>query len=451
MQRYILACIFKSFQAKNCFPNDHKIPIETPVTDVFVVVLHPFFDLPELFGLATKAIYLGPAGEAGFYVMAHEVVVHFAAEEFGMGQHMGPGSHHAHIAPQHVHELGQLVEVGAAQEATDGRNTRIVFRSLAFMRFAVEAHAPEFIALKGAVVDARAGLYKQYRSARVQLNDQGDNWIEPREDKNDHKTREGDVEKTFLDLIFGQIEGDALRVVDNVAVNLVELNVVGFLGLHRGHVVEPHPPAVAVEEQFAQVPASGLLVVDAVHRNKHHLQAFVQHPFAQFVVGGLAIGGFVGGIRAHVAEIKRRVEVDNIAHRAHHFVFAQQKHFSHAVRITDALLHHTVVEVIEREFRDQKKKCGANNQGIGGAAELVIEEEEEGSEEEKESAGTPEHPHEAGSETFFGVDNMFTDDEVGSDAGYVEGQEREEQVRVAKGIRLKYAEVEQQKYAVQQQ
>src|SRR5262245_46518790 len=97
--------------------------------DVVKVMLYTFPYLLEGVGLAAPAIDLGPAGDARLHPMARVVVLDRLLVEQGArlgGERMGPRTDDRHLAAQHVQELRQLVEAGAAQEGADPRDSRVV-------------------------------------------------------------------------------------------------------------------------------------------------------------------------------------------------------------------------------------------------------------------------------------------------------------------------------------
>src|SRR4029079_12976654 len=94
----------------------------------------PIFNIPEIIlgalvngGVAAQAIDLGPAGEAGLFVVAVHVARHQAAKLLDEGGLLRAGAHQAHIAQQNVYEVGELVDGIAAQDGADAGAARIVF------------------------------------------------------------------------------------------------------------------------------------------------------------------------------------------------------------------------------------------------------------------------------------------------------------------------------------
>ncbi len=95
---------------------DLQVQAERPVRDVVVV---PLDALGER-GLAAQAVHLRPARDAGLDAVAVAVADDVLAEQLDELGALGARADEAHVAAQHVEQLRQLVERGAAQEAPDG-------------------------------------------------------------------------------------------------------------------------------------------------------------------------------------------------------------------------------------------------------------------------------------------------------------------------------------------
>ena len=73
-----------------------------------------------------------------------------------------------HLAAQHVDQLRQLVQAGAAQPASDRGDPRVVGARLHEPRAGVVAHGAELQQLEHIVVEALARLAEQGGTGRVQ-------------------------------------------------------------------------------------------------------------------------------------------------------------------------------------------------------------------------------------------------------------------------------------------
>src|SRR5689334_9647020 len=94
---------------------DAQVEPRRPVFDIEEVVLYPLREIAR----AAQIVDLRPTGDAGLHEMLLHVTRHAIAklgDEFGA---LGPRTDERHLAAQHVHELRQLVEAEAAQEAAE--------------------------------------------------------------------------------------------------------------------------------------------------------------------------------------------------------------------------------------------------------------------------------------------------------------------------------------------
>src|SRR3954447_20079479 len=96
---------------------DLDVEPERPVLDVVVVPLGAVGER----GLAAQAVNLGPAGDPGLDAVAVAVAVDVVLEQPGEVRTLGTWADQAHVALEHVQQLRQLVERGAAQERAEAR------------------------------------------------------------------------------------------------------------------------------------------------------------------------------------------------------------------------------------------------------------------------------------------------------------------------------------------
>ena len=138
---FTLICLFVSLEdGLDRHPNDAQVEPEAPVLDIPDVALHTTLHLPQLTGLTAEARHLCPAGDTGLDEVAHHILVYQFVVLFRMGQHVRPWSHDAHVADQHVPELWQFVDVGLANEITEGELARIVLGGLQAIGIGVDVH-----------------------------------------------------------------------------------------------------------------------------------------------------------------------------------------------------------------------------------------------------------------------------------------------------------------------
>ena len=87
--------------------------------------------LVEGVGFAAQAVDLRPAGDARLDLVAQHVALDQLAVLLVVGDGVRARPDDAHAALQHVDELRQFVQRGAAQEAPERRDARVVARRLA--------------------------------------------------------------------------------------------------------------------------------------------------------------------------------------------------------------------------------------------------------------------------------------------------------------------------------
>lgn len=136
-------------------------------------ILHVVYDLllrPQII----PAVDLGPSGQAGGH---HHAVGKAEDIRLKLPIEIGtlrPGPHKAHVAPQDVPQLGQLIQPGAPEEMAETGAARVADRRPArAVGLRVQAHGPEFIDHEGLSVEAQALLPENGGTGRVQHHDQG--------------------------------------------------------------------------------------------------------------------------------------------------------------------------------------------------------------------------------------------------------------------------------------
>src|SRR3954471_250609 len=149
---------------------DLDVEPERPVLDVVVVPL----DAVGERGLAAQAVNLGPAGDPGLDAVAVAVAVDVALEQPGEVRTLGTWADQAHVALEHVQQLRQLVERGAAQEGAEARAAVValnpagggVRRQVRHReRLGRGAHGAELAHLELTAVEAVARLAEEDRPA----------------------------------------------------------------------------------------------------------------------------------------------------------------------------------------------------------------------------------------------------------------------------------------------
>lgn len=141
--------------------------------DVPYVAADAALHLVEGLGLAAVAGDLAPAGDAGLDVVADHVFVDQVGVFLGVLEHVGAGSHDAHLPEQHVDELRELVDAGLAQYLAPPGHAGVVPRGLQAVGLGVDLHAAELQAGELPAVDACALLAEEHGSGHGQFGDYG--------------------------------------------------------------------------------------------------------------------------------------------------------------------------------------------------------------------------------------------------------------------------------------
>ena len=138
---------------------------------------------------------LGPAGDAAADLVAGHVTGDRAEELFDKVGTLGAGADKAHLAAQNVQELGELVEVGAAEQAAEGGAARVVVggEGGAALEFGIEAHGADLDDVEEAAVNPHPLLAVEGGAAIVAMDQPGGEGDEGRGgDEPDERKREID-------------------------------------------------------------------------------------------------------------------------------------------------------------------------------------------------------------------------------------------------------------------
>ena len=129
-------------------------------------------------GDGVAAVDLRPACNAGPYLVSAvlEVVV-----QGQVAHQQGAGAHQAHIAPEHVDQLGQLIEAGRAQEVAEPGLPLFVGQQHA-LRIAGIGHRAELDHPERLAVPSRPLLGEEHRPAQLPGNQQGQHQQDGRKD-----------------------------------------------------------------------------------------------------------------------------------------------------------------------------------------------------------------------------------------------------------------------------
>src|ERR1700693_1648153 len=117
-------------------------------------------------GRSVLILDLGPSGYSWTYRVPLVIKRDLLPQHSNEFRTLGPGSHKAHVAPQHVHKLGNLIQAIFPQELANPSDSRVVSSSpFGSVIFSVVPHRPELQDLERPTVKSPAILPKPNRPA----------------------------------------------------------------------------------------------------------------------------------------------------------------------------------------------------------------------------------------------------------------------------------------------
>ncbi len=155
-------------------------------------------DVPDVEGEAllpadlVAPVHLGPAGEAGPDGVAAVLGGRVAAD---VRHRQGPGPDEAHLASEHVPQLGQLVEAERPEEPAQSGEALLVGQELA-VGVALVRHRAELDHLEGLGVAAEPSLAEQHRAAHLEAHEDGHHH-QDRQAEQQPGRRHRDVDRPF--------------------------------------------------------------------------------------------------------------------------------------------------------------------------------------------------------------------------------------------------------------
>src|SRR5690606_6255826 len=179
--------------------DDPQVEPGRPVLHVVQVVLHAAGHLLDRIGFTAQAVHLGPAGDPGLDPVALHVAVHQGLVLLVVRDRVWPRADDGHRALQHVDELRQLVQAGAAQECPERRDPRVTLAGLgngAFF-FLMDPHAAELPHLDRLAAESVTQLAEEYRPWGTELYANGDG---------DHQGRDHQEDQGRQDLVHGGLD-----------------------------------------------------------------------------------------------------------------------------------------------------------------------------------------------------------------------------------------------------
>lgn len=394
--------MFRLFRARRMQDNpdgpeqDPEVVPERPVLAVLEVKVHPF---AEAQGVA--AIDLRKAGNARHALKAEVVQVGVLGD---LVRELGPGADEAHVAPEHVDELGQLVYAGAAEKGANAGNARIVrqlekgavrpfvqVKEFALERFRVLDHGTELEKADFPAVYADAVAHVEHGAAVLQLDAQGD-YREHGQEAHEGDRRHGDIE-------------EALEAYHNEG---VAVGAKAFDGRDGRKPFLPGPGARQVADvrnqviAYAVLQAPGGALADrvggggrVVHADDELVYLARKEEVGQGLRDARRLGGEVAPelpgaiLEEHLAdEVLRVVHVlEQLLHRDA-FVVAADEHdvLAEKAQVGEMNDPHVLDDVhgeIENDEHEVVLRRAGKGAGVGGEEPGVFQREEEGRADQK--------------------------------------------------------------------
>src|ERR1041385_8306365 len=115
------ACLALDKTSRRRHDNDLEVQPQRPMLNVVEVEL----DALGQVRVTPPAVYLRPPGDTALYHVLFHVAREPVLELFDEVGPFGTRSDDGHLTFQYIDELGQLIQAGTTQEATEARSTRI--------------------------------------------------------------------------------------------------------------------------------------------------------------------------------------------------------------------------------------------------------------------------------------------------------------------------------------
>ena len=263
--------------------------------------------LVEGAGFAAVAVDLGPAGDAGLDLVADHVALDQVAVHLVVRHGVGARADDAHAALQHVDELGQFVQRVLAQEGADAGDPGIALLRLADL-FAVFAHAhgAELVDQDLLAVEPVAALLEYHRPGRIQLDGNGDEQQQRRDEGEDEQGQD-DV-ACALDEAGRSGEGGFAHRDDRGAADIAASSLDQVGDEHVGHEVDGSGGVLELVEhvQDARLRGHGQGEVDELDAVFLDEVGQLAQPAQELAPGGL-VQAFLVAVVEKAAQLDARV------------------------------------------------------------------------------------------------------------------------------------------------
>ena len=148
--------------------------------------------------------------------------------------HLRPGAHQAHVPPEHIEKLGQLVDGALADKRAEGRLAGVPVPAPAGFFRIVDPHGTKLVHIKRLLVPAHPLLPEEDGARRGQLHPHRRHEHQGGRHHNQHQGTH-DVHGALQKRVGQIVQGNAAQIDDRQAVDIVHLGVRGHIGGVEGH------------------------------------------------------------------------------------------------------------------------------------------------------------------------------------------------------------------------
>src|SRR6266849_525374 len=241
---------------------NQEIEEERKVLDVVQIVLQLLERVVDRG--AVTVLDLGPAGDSRLHREPLHVVRDLPLEFVDELRPLGTRPDEAHVAEQHIEELGELVESYPTEESPHVGHARVAwlgpYRSRGPLR--VVAHGAKLVEDEDAAIQTGAGLAVQDRPGGLELDRDGD---EGHDGRRHHQADDGqgDVEETLDDLGSGGLD-EAVRENEPAGPELRDQDLACSFFVKGRPILHGNAPEAAFEQRIGRESTS------AIHLDHDH-------------------------------------------------------------------------------------------------------------------------------------------------------------------------------------
>src|SRR3990172_97811 len=217
-------------------PEDLQIEGQGPVFNVVEVALDPLLER----GIAPPAVYLGPPGNPCLHLVPEHIFGDPLSKLLDEDRPFRAGTHQAHLAPQDIEQLGQLIQRGQAQHGANRRSAPVVAGcpNRPGVTLSVVSHGSELQHLKRPAVEAHPLLAVEDRTGRRQLDDGRKRQLRRRRDQ-EGDARQHDIHDPLGDQV-PTVEGRVLQVHQGKTIKLLHPSAKGHVLVEIGDHLDIH-------------------------------------------------------------------------------------------------------------------------------------------------------------------------------------------------------------------